>query len=268
MRNLKKVICDGTGIDAEDLERLIKTAPSRYKVFRIRKNTGGWRQIAHPARELKLVQRKLLASFVQSLPVHNSSTAYQKNTSVRDNAEPHAGHSPILKMDFKNFFPSIKSYDWVNYCTSNELLTPDDIEMTSQLFFWRHPKAKVDSLSIGAPTSPSLSNAMLMDFDKKIFEESEKRAIAYTRFADDLTFSGQRMGMLKDMEKIVKSTCLTLESPKLRVNHKKTVYVSTAHRRKVTGLILSNDGNIGLGRDKRREISKKVFHVQKVSVVR
>lgn len=260
---LQKQICKITGIDPSDVQAITRTAPERYKVFRIKKRTKGWRIIAQPAYELKVIQRALNEILLDNLPVHHCAVAYRRKLSIRDNALQHQGHTPILKMDFKDFFPSIMADDWEKYCNENEILDDADIAFTKQIFFMRPKQGRILRLSIGAPSSPSLSNILMCKFDEAVFLEAERRGITYTRYADDLTFSGQRIGMLKDMEQIVRRVARQQPYPRLRENKEKTNYITTAYRRTVTGLVLANDGQIGLGRKRRREISKAVFHVKK-----
>jgi RNA-directed DNA polymerase len=80
------------------------------------------REIAQPAREVKMLQRILIDHLLLTLPVHHAARAYRKGLSIRDNAAPHAGSHPILKMDFKDFFPSIRSSDWEKHCNENNIL--------------------------------------------------------------------------------------------------------------------------------------------------
>ena len=99
-------------IGSRELLPLIATAPERYKVYKIPKRTPGeFRTIAHPARELKFVQRWLIKRVLCTLPVHSAAMAYRKDTSILDNAVQHAKHRYLLKMDIQDFFPSIKPSD-------------------------------------------------------------------------------------------------------------------------------------------------------------
>src|SRR6266446_5286765 len=90
------------------LLKLATTASHRYKTYTIPKRTGGTRTIHHPARELKLLQRWLLQNVLTALPVHTAATAYSKESSIRRNAEMHVANNYILRVDFHNFFPSLK----------------------------------------------------------------------------------------------------------------------------------------------------------------
>ncbi|MGH6734581.1 MAG: retron St85 family RNA-directed DNA polymerase [Methyloceanibacter sp.] len=258
MTTLLRMLSSETGLSHEDLQRIIRTAPSRYKVFTIKKRAGGTREIAQPARELKVLQRVLIAKILDRLPIHEAATAYRRHRSIRDNASPHSGHGPILKMDFKDFFPSIRSEDWKFYCEKHEVLTSEDAAISSLILFRRARGERLLKLSIGAPSSPSLSNVLMYEFDEIVTKEAVRRGIAYTRYADDLTFSGQRIGMLRDMIHVVEKATHALTHPKLRVNDQKTTFVTTKFRRTVTGVILTNDGLLSLGRDRKRKLSAQV----------
>ncbi|MBL0021572.1 retron St85 family RNA-directed DNA polymerase [Sphingorhabdus sp.] len=251
-----------TGLSEADLLKIWTNAPDRYKVFRIRKRSGGWREIAQPARELKLVQRALVEILLSQLPVHDAATAYVRGRSILDNATPHRGDTPILKLDFRDFFPSILAEDWEAYCAAHDVIQGSDVHLTSRMLFRRPRSSTKLRLSIGAPSSPMLSNVLMYEFDDAIDKIAKDKGIAYTRYADDLTFSGQRIGMLQDMVRAVKKTLRNQSSPKLRLNQSKTVFVTMASKRTVTGVVLANDGTAGIGRGRKRELSAAVHHAK------
>lgn len=255
---LRPILLAETGLSEQDLGRIARTAPRRYKVYEIPKRSGGTRKIAQPARELKLLQRIIVSSVLDGLPVHRAAKAYRPGMSIRDNAAVHAGATPILKMDFENFFPSIRSTDWLAYCRSSGILGAEDAALAAQLLFRRAKGERLLKLSIGAPSSPALSNVLLYGFDTIVEAEAEKRGIRYTRYADDMTFSGQRIGMLKDMVEVVADAARTIKRPRLRVNNAKTTFVTMSSRRTVTGVTLSNDGMTSVGHDRKRLINAKV----------
>lgn len=249
-----------TGLPINDIRRIVETAPRRYKVYEIPKRNGGRREIAQPAKEVKWLQRILMRDVLSTFPVHDAATAYRTGLSIQENAGKHAGRGPILKLDFKDFFPSIRSEDWHKYALRKSSLTSGDINVCSRLFFKQTKSERILRLSIGAPTSPMLSNVLMFDFDSLVSDEATRRRIAYTRYADDMTFSGQRIGMLKDMIEIVELAIKQSNGPRVKLNHAKTVFATAATRRMVTGVILANDGSVGLGRDRKRTISAKVHY--------
>lgn len=260
MTDLVALLSRESGLPISDLMRIISTAPRRYKVYTVPKKSGGTRIIAQPAREVKALQRLLIQHVLLPMPVHQAATAYRKGTSIQTNASAHSGSGPILKLDFKDFFPSVRSEDWEAYAGQNTELSPSDISIMSQLLFRKARGETIMRLSIGAPSSPILSNILLFDFDTLVTSEAARRRISYTRYADDLTFSGQRIGMLKDMIDIVQKTLRQMQHPKIHLNADKTTYVTAAFRRTVTGVVLANDGSLSLGREKKRLLSAKIHH--------
>jgi hypothetical protein len=145
--------------------RIISTAPARYKQFAIAKRDGGLRRIAQPSRELKVLQRFLLEKKLDRLPVHRAAAAYVIGRGIRDNAGVHCQNSVILKLDFENFFPSIRVRDWKLYVEKNVPEWVPDIRLLVNILFWGQGKNVVNPkcLSIGAPTSPMISNLIMFE---------------------------------------------------------------------------------------------------------
>ena len=253
MTGLLKLLSVETGLTEAALKSVISTAPDRYKEYLIPKKNGGTRRIAHPAKELKMVQRALVAVFLNGLPIHPSASAYIKGKSIRDNALTHKDAGPLLKMDFNDFFPSIRSRDWISYCQLTGCLAdPDEIELTTSLLFRRPAGGRVLRLAIGAPSSPTLSNVLMYSFDELLSERVSRDHVLYTRYADDLTFSAPRTGHLNSVQESVRKTLKEISFPTLTINHGKTTEVTKKYRRTVTGLTISNDGRVTLGRDRKR----------------
>jgi hypothetical protein len=251
----------GTGLSESDVIKIISNAPLRYKNYTIPKRRGGERTISQPARELKALQRILTEQFLSKLPVHQSATSYRVGTSIKHNALAHASNGPILKFDFANFFPSISARDWTNYCEREGLkLETRDIWISTNIFFHRRSRQGRLSLAIGAPSSPCLSNILMNAFDTKIASELASDQVTYTRYADDLTFSAKRTGYLNQVEKILRRTIKEMKSPSLTLNESKTTLATKKYKRFVTGLILTNDGKVSLGRERKRRIRAALKH--------
>lgn len=91
--------------------------------------------------------------------------------SIRSNAAVHAGAGPILKFDFRDFFPSIIAKDWKVYCEKKSLFTDEaDLWISTNIFFHKAESSSSLRLAIGAPSSPSLLNILMNDFDTRIVE--------------------------------------------------------------------------------------------------
>ena len=246
----------------QELMRLVKSAPRRYKVFNIPKRTPGqFREIAQPAREVKALQYWVMNNVLCQFPVHPSAIGYQPGKNIADNARPHLDSRFLLKLDFKDFFPSIKARDFKVFVEKKQLgLSDSDIEILSRILFWKPKKSNEMRLSIGAPSSPLLSNILLADFDEQVSTFCLQEGVAYTRYADDLSFSADLSSKLQQTEKMVKACCRDLGTPTLRINPEKTVRVSKKNSRRVTGLVISNDARVSLGRDQKRVIRSSVHH--------
>lgn len=267
MSRILPLLAGGTGIGPSRLMQIINNAPKSYKIFEIPKKRGGTREIAQPSSELKIVQRALVDSYLYDLPCHQAATAYRKGISLRENAAVHAGHTPIAKFDFKDFFPSITAADWERYCLDRGELDAFDIEVTKKLLFMRRPSGRILRLSIGAPSSPILSNILMYEFDKTVTELLKSDKVIYTRYADDMTFSAPRMGHLKSVEKKIKKALKLIMFPKLKINISKTTFVTTKYSRRVTGLVLTNDGHVTIGRERKRWVRSAInyYKLNKIS---
>lgn len=248
-------------ISERAVNQLIASAPERYKVYHIKKRRGGRREIAQPAFEVKVAQKVLMEEVLSKLPVHPAATAYRDGSSIRKNAAIHANvNGPILKYDFKDFFPSITAMSWVSYCEAHHVMDRDDAIRAGRILFRRPKGGRILRLSIGAPSSPMLSNIMLFEFDQEISRRVERHKITYTRYADDIVFSAERTGNLSVVDGILRSVLNNITSPRLTLNSDKTVLATKKFHRQVTGLVLSNDGAVSLGRDRKRRIRAALHH--------
>ena len=204
---LAEYLCSKLSTSKAELIKLASSAPNRYKVYRIPKRNAGTRVIAHPAKLLKCYQRHLVQLLETTLPVHQSAYAYKRGVGIRDNAQYHSSGRFLLKMDFQNFFHSINPDLLLQMMEANNTtLEKEDRWVLNQLVFWRPSKTSGGKLilSIGAPSSPFISNFIMFKFDEEINAECKKRGIKYTRYADDLTFTTNVKNSLFEIPSLVK----------------------------------------------------------------
>lgn len=252
---LSQYLSQTTGLSIFEVERIARSAPRRYKDYLIPKANGDFRLISHPAREVKALQRALIQWMSDKFPIHDCATAYKRGGSIALNAAQHVNNGPIMKMDFKNFFPSIKSHDWIRFIKEKQLLLSDfDCELTRTIFFHKRANMVDLRLAIGAPSSPFISNILMYDFDYFVHEKTKEEKITYTRYADDLTFSSARAWNLRDVEPIIKKAIKDCCFSNLELNKEKTKVITKKYRRLVTGVTIANQGYISVGRSKRREL--------------
>lgn len=248
-------ICAEFSLSEGEVQYLLDTAPSRYKVHYIEKRNGrGLREIAQPTAEIKLLQRWVAKEYLSKLPVHPAAKAYVSGSSIKQHAEPHARNSYLLKLDFQDFFPSIKGRDFSMHMRRFSGMPREDIAALVKILFWRGRPRGGMRLSIGAPSSPMLSNAILYEFDCRLSDACKASGVFYTRYADDIALSTNNPRTLDQLQIFVQDLCSQLKYPRLAINKKKTVFTSKKHNRQLTGLVLSNEGKASLGREKKRLI--------------
>lgn len=246
-----------SGVPAANLHWLALTASHRYKTYEIPKRSGGTRTIHHPSRALKGVQRWISKFLFRQLPVHTCATAYTRGSGIRQNAEAHLHSSFTLRMDFRDFFPSFTQEGVEKFLvfSSREYsfnISKEDIDFIGRI------ACRYGRLTIGAPSSPSLTNVMMYSFDQQIADIAERRKLTYTRYADDLFLSSRQPNNLNDIPEMISSITKTYPFAPLNINDNKTVFLSRKYTRRITGLILTPDNKISIGRDKKRAIKSMV----------
>jgi RNA-directed DNA polymerase len=255
--NLLEMIAIETGLSPSDADRIITTAPRRYKVYQIPKRSGGSRTIAQPSREVKLLQRLLIDQWLSKLPVHRAAMAYVNSKNIIDNARSHQRNRAILKLDFESFFPSIRVRDWKHFLSGQQLPWdgPGDSMRVSKILFWGQGARDPICLSIGAPTSPLISNLLMFELDTQFSEIANLLDVSYTRYADDITASARTIEQLNEFEKQVRRALRICKTPRLKINESKRGIYTSGRRRMVTGLILTPSGEVSIGRERKRKIS-------------
>jgi len=259
--NIVKFLSKTLFIPETEVASFINSAPHRYKQYPIPKRNGkGVRIIAQPARELKVLQMLALREIESFLPIHPAAMAYRKGIGIKENARMHAGNTYLLKMDFKDFFHSFTPADFIKHYFKHVGATDMfSVRMLSRLFFWSQKHSPSLKLSIGAPSSPLLSNTLMYEFDCRMAVICMGKGVAYTRYADDLTFTSNEKGALFVFPELVAQVCAEINYPRLMINAEKTVFSSKAKNRHVTGLTINNEGRISLGRERKRYIKSRVF---------
>lgn len=255
-------ISDVLLISKKDVINFSLSAPYRYKIYKIpKRNSDKLRTIAHPSRELKFIQRIIVSSLSQILPVHAHAYAYKKGVSIKENAQMHLSTKYLLKMDFSNFFPSITPRLFFSKLRQANIDFDEDNKLILENFlFFKSKRNSNLRLSIGAPSSPLISNFVMYFWDVEIENICANKGITYTRYADDLTFSTNNKNVLFEIPELLQSILPKYSLGELRINHAKTVFSSKKHNRHVTGITLSNNNKLSLGRERKRAISAMIHH--------
>lgn len=238
-----------------ELTVLIATAPKRYKDHYIEKRNGrGKRLISQPTAELKFLQRLLVKHEFSQLPLHKASVAYRTGLSIKEHAAPHAAARYLLKLDFRDFFPSLKEIALRHRLAIDATYSEKEKWILCQLLCKRVSGEDDLRLSIGAPSSPYVSNYLMWEFDTKLTEFCEKNNAKYTRYADDLAISTSQPNVLDKIESEVRRLIKEMSYLSISLNEEKKVNVSMKNRRTLVGLRLANDGTVSIGRQKKRQL--------------
>lgn len=250
-------------IAPEQLGSFVAAAPFCYMRYEIpKRHHRGFRVIAQPSKDLKIVQRSCVRFLREKLPIHDKAMAYEAGRDIKQNAQLHSKHNYLLKMDFKDFFASITPFFFRKVVEQHheKWLSEDDFILLSRLLFWRPIRhSKRFELSIGAPSSPFISNVVMFFFDKAIDAACIKQNICYSRYADDLTFSTSHKQILFTVPALVERYLKQYCFDQLVINPTKTVFSSKQFNRHITGITLTNNNKLSLGRAKKRYLKSLVY---------
>jgi hypothetical protein len=259
MKMLKQMLSD-LPFDAGEALAILATAPYRYKVYEIQKRNGsGTRVIAQPSSELKLLQRWIVKKIILTWPVHPAATAYRSKLSPATHAQRHAKERFLMKLDFENFFNSISSEDVKQHVLRHGQFSTEEVALLVSALTWKDKKARRNCVSVGAPSSPALTNSMMFEFDELVTRRCQALGLNYSRYADDLAFSTSIENQIHQAKNIVQDVLSELPYPKLRLNPRKTQSTSKQHRRALVGLILTPEGKVSLGRETKRHLRAALY---------
>lgn len=243
------------------LAKVMLSGPKMYRVYTIPKKNGGKRTIAHPSKVLKVFQKGLVEFLINKLPVHDAAYAYRKNISIKDNAFQHVKNSYFLRMDLADFFNSIDTSLFEEQIEKHKVqLADSDKVLLRRSAFWSPKKINSGNLilSVGAPSSPMISNFIMFSFDETITSICEPLKIKYTRYADDLFFSTSHKDVLFKMPKLIQYVLYSEFGKKITINEVKTSFSSKAHNRHIAGITITNNDTLSLGRERKRTISSMI----------
>ena len=245
--------------DVRGLERTAGEALRHYRWHVLQRPTGV-RLLAAPKPRLREAQRRLLRHVLDRLPVHEAAHGCVPGRSVRTALEPHAGSAVVLKMDLEAFFAGVAAArvhglllgpaglpEPVAHALTGLVTTvvpagvwrrvpvPAGIEARE-----RHrrlgARLAVPHLPQGAPTSPALANLVCSRLDRRLSGLAAACGATYTRYVDDLTFSGDRRIAADRFAQLV-TAVVTDEG--FAVNPAKTSVTSAARRQAVLGAVVN-----------------------------
>lgn len=223
---------------------------SHYHPTEIPKKNGGVRRLQVPDGVLRTIQRNIVRHVLCGLPVSDCATAYKPQTSIVNNALPHVGAEQIMKLDIKHFFESISFPMVYQYAFPAEYFPPAIRTMLTTLCCYD------DHLPQGAPTSPAVSNLVMKSFDEYMKKWCSERQIQYTRYCDDMTFSG--IFDRKVLKNKVRGYLLKMG---FELNEKKTRVLGKQNRQIITGIVVNEKPQVS--REYRRQLRAEIYYCRK-----
>jgi retron-type reverse transcriptase len=239
------------GVEVNRLEEILNNVSGHYQEFWMRKRSGGYRMISAPDKDLQAIQSTIYSRILSSVTiVHPAAVGFRCGRSVVDNAAPHLGKRYVLKMDIHDFFGSIRSPRVRQ--TFKKIGYPENVSKVLGALCCLHRH-----LPQGAPTSPALSNIVGYEMDRKLAALAAEYGLTYTRYADDLTFSGD----VFPKEQIISQVKRIIRDEKFEPNHKKTHFMNQSSRKIITGVSVASGVKLTIPKSKKREIRKNVYFI-------
>ena len=250
-----------------DLKSLELTRPRdrlrHYHYRPLAKQFGQMRLIESPKPRLKQVQRRILGEILDRIPPHPAAHGFRRGRSITTFAQPHVGQKIVVRIDLQGFFPSIRIariqalFRTVGYpeevadllgglCTNaapfevweSVARQKGDRQLIETCRFYSQPH-----LPQGAPTSPALANLCAYRLDCRLSALASAAGATYTRYADDIVFSGQR-GFARVAKRFHIHACATVMEEGFRVHHRKTRLMRTGARQHLAGLVVNERLNV------------------------
>lgn len=227
-----------------------------YTYHRLRKASGAIRMLEAPKARLKAVQRRILHGILDHLPPHESVHSYRRGRSLAGFVAPHAGRGLVLHIDLRDFFPSLRQsrvhalFRTAGYPLAVARLLTGLCTNVAPIDVWRdlenqtsRERLRSPHVPQGAPTSPALANLCAYRLDCRLSALAAAVGAAYTRYADDLAFSGD-----KALECVARrfhiAVCRMALEEGFEVHTRKTRFMRQGVRQQLAGVVLNVRPNV------------------------
>ncbi|WP_202988201.1 reverse transcriptase family protein [Vibrio vulnificus] len=238
------------GIELSLLSRMSGASSLFYRGFSIPKKRKGVRKIDSPYPKLAYVQLWIKSNILERLPISDNAYAYTKGRSHIQNARAHIGAKELLKLDMRDFFNRISRLQ-VEQVFLKCGYSDNVASVLSNLCSYN------GVLPQGASTSPILSNIVLKELDDVIQHVAEKYSLIYTRYADDITLSGNSIS-----KNVCNEVMQYIEEFGLPVNEEKVHLLKQNDKKIVTGLIVT-DSSLRVSKQMRRAYRQESYYLIK-----
>lgn len=250
-------LTDGLGCEeGKEIQTLFAVSnhiEEHYHVVYIPKKNGGKRKLLVPDALLGRIQKNILRNVLEERKVSSYAKAYVKGMGIVENARPHSHADTILKLDIEDFFENI-TYIMVYQKAFPEQYFPPAVRTMLTYFCCYY-----DYLPQGASTSPMISNLVMYSFDEYMGKWCEERKICYTRYSDDLTFSGNF-----DVKEVKNKVRSFLEEMGFFLNEKKTRVLKPYQRQSVTGIVVNEKPSVS--KNYKRQLRQEIYYCEKYGV--
>lgn len=276
-----------TNVPYQFLYNIVKRQTDPYRVFTIKKRNGGKRYICIPENGLLDVQKwihsNILCSSTTIQKLSPQVTAYIPKSSHIVNAKKHLGSEWLLKLDITSFFESISEkqvyhvFRSLGYRALVAFCFARLCTRVIPLYYDRRDKKKrwktnsnnykffsnqiVGHLPQGAPTSPMLANLVCIKLDKQLQSIAIREKLNFTRYADDITFSGLTLSR-KNLVCVSRKASKVISCFGFGVNVQKTNIVNSGSRKVITGLCV-NDNVLRIPRTYKEKVKQELYFIDK-----
>jgi RNA-directed DNA polymerase len=232
---------------------VINANASHYRTFEIRKRSGGTRTISAPYPALLQCQKWIHRHILSQTTIHPAAHGFTTRKSILTNAAEHINKEQFLKIDIKDFFPSI---------TINQVINVfKNLGYTRKVsFYLASICCQKKALPQGAPTSPMLSNIIAAGMDNRLTRFAQKFDITYTRYADDLAFSGKSISA-----KHIQYISAIVQDCNFQVNPAKTRLQQKKKKRILTGISIAAE-QIKIPREYKRNLKMEIHCIRKYGI--
>lgn len=202
---------------------------------------------------MKSIQKRIAEVLLINMPVSRYAKAYRFGSSALRNAKHHVGKQVVLKLDILHFFDSIR------YSTVKDKVFPEEIYAEPLRILLTMLCYHKDALPQGAPSSPAITNIILYEFDELVGQWCRERGIAYTRYSDDMTFSGDF-----DPAEAIRFVRLELKKMGFLLNEQKTRIQRPGQQQTVTGIVVNE--KLSIPADYRRKLRQELYYCRNFGI--
>jgi RNA-directed DNA polymerase len=251
-------LAEELGLHPDDLGWLTAYGgPEHHRHSWHEKKSGGFRLIEMPKGLLKHAQRRVLRRILDVIPPHEAAKGFRRGSSVRDFVEPHTGRHLLVRFDLEDFFPSITAARVLRvFLTAGypepvaraltrltTHATPAAVLAERSLAWAVRRRLATPHLPQGAPTSPALANLCAFRLDCRLGGLAKAAGANYTRYADDLLFSGGE-DFARQVKRFVVTAGAVILEEGFPPNHRKTRVMRQGQKQHAAGIVLNERPNL------------------------